>query len=308
MTDKSAARRKRPPAPLLGSLSVTARSGEAHVGSSVALTRARGERHQPARTRAFSIALAAGVGLFVMASPATEALAAPPSNQAGASGGGSVDLNGAKSNKSGTSSRKKSGFKPPDFVYAGNGISVLMPMQFGFVGYQPRVRIALQYDRQLYKGHWIYFGAAALLDRGNYRTFDSEPFDPLTVDGAGDRGTVAGFDLYGGYTYKFYVKEHPWIVPVVRGGLGLGAWWYPGLGGNTPEQPRRNTFSMSARGGGGVRFFLLSDLALGVDLNLGLGFGNHGEEVADGSGDKAKRRTTFLLGMEVLPLLLEYRF
>lgn len=207
------------------------------------------------------------------------------------------------------SSQQKSkgggGFELPELVYSGNAISVLMPMQFAFVGYEPRVRLGLQYDRQIQKRHWVYVQGAALLDRANHTVFDTDGCGFGTpVVGRCGAGTVAGFDISAGYTYKFYVEEHPWIVPLVRGGLGFGWWRYPDIGGDR-QQARTRSLSFGLRPGGGVRFFLLEDLGIGLDVNLNVSVMSSKEEPIIGAD---RRVNQFLFGIEVLPLILEYRF
>lgn len=230
----------------------------------------------------------------------SEALAGPPG--AGGSVGGSTN---------GQAGGKSSGFELPDFVYGGNAVSVLMPMQFGLTarGYVPRVRLGIQYDRQIVKGHWVYLQAAALLDNGNFQSFkmDDCGFDADDVAGACGRGTVAGVDITAGYTYKFYVEKNPWIVPQLRAGLGWGWWRYPRLSSNESErlQTRRQSFALTVRAGGGLRFFLLKDLALGVDVNFQFGFNRHRDILLNGDVENS---TDGLVVIEALPALLEYRF
>lgn len=211
--------------------------------------------------------------------------------------GGSASFD---SKKGGSAKGKGGGFELPDMVYGGNAISVLMPVQVGFTSYEPRVRIGLQYDYQMYKAHWVYGGAAALLDNGDFQNF--------RVDCDGNfpcgRGTVAGFDINGGYAHKWYLEDRPWLVPIARGGLGFQWWRYPALGGSR-QQDRVRTWQLDLRGGGGIRVFLLRDLAVGFDLNLHLGFQRHKDEPIAAGEEKS---SSFALGMEILPLIVEYRF
>lgn len=209
--------------------------------------------------------------------------------------GGKVDTSKGASGKA-----RGGGFEWPERVVGGNAISALLPVQVGFAGYLPRVRIGFQYDRQIQKAHWIYLGAAVLLDRANWSNFRLPDCGGMFYCG---NGTVAGFDIYGGYAHKFYLKDTPWLVPIARGGLGGGRWWLPDLGG-TRSQIRDTTWTLNLRGGGGVRMFLLQDLAVGVDLNLVIGFTRSTDIPL--AGDITKK-TNFLLGME-LPLVVEYRF
>jgi hypothetical protein len=54
-----------------------------------------------------------------------------------------------------------------------------------------------------------------------------------------------------------------------------------------------------------VRLFLMQDLAVGADINLPLGFLVHTDVPVGGDKD---RSAAFLLGIEILPLIVEYRF
>jgi len=239
--------------------------------------------------------------LLVFALAPRLAHAAPPSG--GASG--SIGTSGASGSRSSSSSSKDDdkGFSMPDMVYGGNAISFLAPMQFGIVGYEPRVRLGLQYDYQLYKGQWLYAGAAALLDNGSHRTFKTG-CGLSGQTGRCDNGTVAGFDIYAGYAYKFYIREHPWLVPIARGGLGFQWWRYPDIGGSR-QQARIRSLAFSVRPGGGLRIFLLSDLAIGIDLNFQVGVYAHKDQDI---GEDAEGSAQFNFGIEVLPLIVEYRF
>ncbi len=120
-------------------------------------------------------AFAFAVGLAPQAAQAAGATIGGKAGTSGVSGSGGMN-SGAKG--------KKKGFQLPERVAQGNAISLLMPVQVGFAGYMPRVRIALQYDRQIQKAHWVYLGAAALLDRGDFKTFK------LGSCGLGTRGVV----------------------------------------------------------------------------------------------------------------------
>lgn len=239
------------------------------------------------------------VSLLSVCPAAVSAAPAPtPAKQVG----GSIDT---RTGARGTAG----GFEFPERVVGGNAISLVMPMQWGFLGFLPRVRLGLQYDRQLRRGHWAYVGVAALLDRGNYGAFRTgscglENAAGQAPAGRCGSGTVAGVDVYGGYTYKFYLSDHPYLVPVVRGGLGFSWWKYPELGGE-PEQARERSWALTGRVGGGVRLFLLGDLAIGVDLDVPMGLLVHHDEPID---VPARNPREFVLGLEILPLLLEYRF
>ena len=249
-------------------------------------------RGQGDRRRGVGLGLALGLGLGLVASQAS---AAP-----GVAVGGTVDTSGAKGGAKGKGGG--GGFEWPERVIGGNAISALLPVQVGFAGYMPRVRIGFQYDRQIVKSHWVYVGVAVLLDRAKWTNFRLPSCDGLKF--GCEPGTVAGFDIYAGYAHKWYLRDYPWLVPIARGGLGGGRWWLPDLGGSR-SQERTTTWSMSLRGGGGVRMFLLQDLALGVDINLVVGF-TRSKDIPL-SGDAVKK-SNFLLGMEILPLLVEYRF
>jgi hypothetical protein len=229
------------------------------------------------------------------------AASAPAAAAKGASAGGKIGTSGAKGSADGPS---LGNLVLPERVIGGNAISTLMPLQVGFAGYMPRVRLGFQYDLQLYKQHWAYAGAAALFDRADYRNFRLDECGLAQSSNSCQRGAVAGFDLWAGWAYKFYLPEFPFLVPIARVGLGGGWWKYPNLSGSR-QQTVDSAWSMSVRGGGGVRFFLLQDLALGVDLNLVLGFKVTKDIPLNGDTTK---KGGFLLGMEILPLLLEYRF
>ncbi len=238
---------------------------------------------------AFSVAL---IGADASAAPTT---GLSTSGKAGTGGtSGSARGKGPKS----------SGFELPERVYEHNAISALMPAQVGFINFMPRVRIGFQYDRQLFKQHWAYIGVAALFDRGNYRTF-GESFCGLGSSSATcGKGTVAGVDAWAGWAYKFLLADNPYLVPIARVGVGGGWWKYPKLSG-TRLQALERSWSLSVRGGGGVRLFLLEDLAIGLDLNLVIGFTRSTKrELAM----ETERFSRFLLGMEILPLIVEYRF
>jgi hypothetical protein len=256
-----------------------------------ARTQRQGERRRHGRRGIFA-GLAVALGL---ATASASASAAP-----GVSVGGKVDTSGAKGGAKGSGGGD--GFELPERVVGGNAISALLPLQVGFAGYLPRVRIGFQYDRQIQKAHWIYLGVAVLLDRAGWQNF--------RLPGCGDgnfgceKGTVAGFDIYGGYAHKFYLKDNPYLVPIVRAGLGGGRWWLPDITG-AREQERVTTWTMNVRGGGGLRLFLTNDMALGLDVNLVIGF-TRSKDVP--LSMPATKVTNFLIGMEILPLLFEYRF
>jgi hypothetical protein len=233
------------------------------------------------------------------------ALAVPAVAAAAPSGGasGSIGTSGASGSRKG----KSGGYDWPDVVVAGNAISFLMPLQFGLVGYLPRARFAFQYDRQIRKGHWFHVGIGALFDRGNYRTFKMRECGFDAADGLCDKRGVAGVDVYAGYTYKFFIQKKPWLVPFVRGSIGYTYFDLPKVGGGSGnrEQVRVHSQGMTIRPGGGLRIFLLDQLGIGMDVALPLGFLVHKMRYANGDEDKDG---AFLLGIEVLPLVVEYRF
>lgn len=217
--------------------------------------------------------------------------------------GGQVGTQGAQGSASSTG--KKKGFKWPDRVMGGNAVTVLLPVQVGFVSYLPRVRIGFQYERQIYKSHWAYIGVAGLLDRAGWDNFRLDKCGLESIPDTCGRGTVAGFDVYAGYAHKWFLKDRPWLVPIARGGLG-GAWWkLPDIGGSR-DQSRDSTWTLNLRGGGGFRVFPILNLGLGVDVNAILGFARSSDvPLAPASPSKSSK---FLLGMELLPLVVEYRF
>ncbi|TPV96411.1 MAG: hypothetical protein B7733_04885 [Myxococcales bacterium FL481] len=228
---------------------------------------------------------------------AAEAGATSVAPSAGVSG----STHGARSS---ARSARGTGFAWPEVVYSGNAVSLVSPLQFGLSGYQPRVRLGVQYDRQWYKRHWLYGGAAALLDRGDYETFRLDQCGLPSDSGACGRGGVAGFDIWGGYAYKLYLRDFHYVVPVLRVGAGYSRWWYPNVGG-AREQVRVASQSLTARVGAGVRVFFFPHLAAGLDLNLALGWLGHREQpyVQD-----VRRVSQLGVGLEVLPLVVEYRF
>lgn len=224
---------------------------------------------------------------------------------AGGSASGSIGTGGA----SGSSSRKGKGggYKWPEVVVAGNAISFLAPLQFGLVSYLPKARFAFQYDRQIRKGHWFHIGLGALFDRGNYRTFKMRDCGLGNAEGVCDKGGVAGVDVYVGYTYKFFLEKRPWLVPFVRGSIGYTFFDLPKVGGGAlnREQSRVHSQGMTIRPGGGLRIFPLDQLGVGIDVGLPLGFLVH--QIRDEDGEQGKD-SAFVLGIEVLPLVVEYRF
>jgi hypothetical protein len=208
---------------------------------------------------------------------------------------------------SGGASGSGSGFDWPEMVVGGNAISFLAPVQIGMAGYLPRARFGFQYDRQLRKAHWIYGGIGLLADRASWENFRMDSCGLETVPGKCGRGGVVGVDLYAGYAHKFYLHDHPYIVPIVRGALGWSWWALPEVGGGdgNREQTRTRSWTLNLRPGGGVRLFLLEELALGFDLNIPFGFLIHTDVPLN---QEASREGQFLIGIEILPLIVEYRF
>lgn len=254
-------------------------------------TAVRRRRHTRLLMPAFGLVAA-------LAAPAV-ASAAP----AGGSASGTIGTGGASGSRKG----KSGGYDWPDVVVAGNAISFLMPLQFGLVSYLPKARFAFQYDRQIRKGHWFHIGLGALFDRGNYRTFRMKECGFAAADGLCDKGGVAGVDVYAGYTYKFFIAKKPWLVPFVRGSIGYTYFDLPKIGGGSGnrEQTRVHSQGMTIRPGGGLRIFLLDQLGIGMDVALPLGFLVH--KTRNDAGAEGKD-AAFLLGIEVLPLVIEYRF
>lgn len=236
---------------------------------------------------------------------AAEAEAAPPSNTQR----GSSNSTGARGSggPGGSYTTKNSGFQPPDFVYGGNAASFLAPVQFGLTpkGFVPRARLGLQYDRQLHRAHWLHVGAAALFDRGSWRHFGMDSCGLESQAGTCQAGTVAGMDIAAGYTHKLFVEAKPWIVPTFRVGLAGGFWYYPRISG-TREQTRELTWILGIQASAGVRFFLLRELALGIDIELRPSLAVHRER-AEGATDN-ENLAGFVLPLQVLPLIVEWRF
>ena len=247
--------------------------------------------------RLLSLLATVGLGLGLVLGPRA-AEAAP-----GVSVGGQVGTQGAQGSAS--SSGRKAGYKWPERVVAGNAISLLLPVQVGFVGYLPRVRIGFQYERQLLKAHWVYIGVAGLFDRAGWENFRLDECGLDSATGVCNRGTVAGFDVYAGYAHKWFLRDRPWLVPIARGALGGGWWKYPDVGGGSRQQVRESTWTLNLRGGGGLRVFPIANLGLGVDVNVVLGLTRSTDAPLAAPRTKSGK---FLLGMELLPLVVEYRF
>jgi hypothetical protein len=249
-------------------------------------------RNWAPRTAAVAIAFAA------VASAAGVAHAGP----AGGSASGQVGTSGASGSSSG------GGYEWPEVVVSGNAIQFLAPLQFGIVQYLPKARFAFQYDRQLLRPHWIHIGVALLADRGDWDNFRMDDCGLEGQSAACDKGGVVGFDIYAGYAYKFFVRKKPWIVPYVRGSIGYTFFALPKVGGGdgNREQTRTRSQGLSIRPGGGFRIFPLDVLGIGMDVSLPIGFLVH-RSLEDGADDHT-RDTKFLLGIEVHPISVEYRF
>ncbi len=221
--------------------------------------------------------------------------------QAGPAASGSLSTDGgAKGRGSGGN------FEWPELVYGGNAISAQLPLQFGISGYLPKARFAFQYDRQIRRPHWVHAGVALVFDRAGWENFRMDRCG-LSASGVCGKGGVVGVDLYAGYTYKFFVAKRPWLVPFVRGSLGWSLFSLPKVGGGDGEreQTRTRSWTLNIKPGGGVRVFVLPELGVGSDINLPLGFLVHREVPEGGS---AESKSQFLFGIEVLPLVAEYRF
>ncbi len=200
---------------------------------------------------------------------------------------------------------------PPEVVYGGNAVSVLAPFQIGIVGYLPKARVGLAYDRQIEKAHWLHVQAAFLADRGDFRNFRMDACGFEEADGsipAGlcEPGSVLGVDAVLGYTHKFYLPERSYLVPFVRAGIGISWWKLPRLRGGDAnrEQIRTDTLALYVLPAGGLRWFVTSDVGLGVEVGLPIGGAIHRELPKTGN---VRRRGGFLLGIQTL-LGLEIRF
>lgn len=232
-------------------------------------------------------------------------LALPEDANAGPAASGSI------SSKDGAKGKGKSGgYDWPELVVGGNAISLGLPLQFGLVSYLPKGRFAFQYDRQIRKGHWIHVGAAVVFDRASHRNFNRND-NNCGLTASGDvcgKGGVVGFDVFAGYTHKFFIRDKPWLVPFARGTVGYSFFALPKIGGGDSDrlQTRTKSWTLNIKPGGGFRIFLLSDLGIGSDVNLPIGFLVH-TDLPMGTTEEDKQGG-FLLGIEVLPLVAEYRF
>ncbi|MGH1345169.1 MAG: hypothetical protein ACRBN8_26645 [Nannocystales bacterium] len=214
---------------------------------------------------------------------------------------------GSISTKNGAKGSGKGGdFEWPELVYGGNAISAQLPLQFGILGYLPKARFAFQYDRQIRRSHWVHIGAALVFDRADWKNFRMNDCG-LSQQGACGKGGVVGVDIYAGYTHKFFLQDRPWLVPFLRGSLGWSMFALPKVRGDdsTRQQSRTRSWTLNVKPGGGVRVFLFSEFAVGSDINLPIGFLVHRDVPEGGSEDSSGE---FLLGIEVLPLVAEYRF
>jgi hypothetical protein len=288
---------------------LASRAREWFTDAKPAMHRLTPDRPVPRRSRLRRLLLA--MVLWTAGLPlAGEALAAPPTSGSGsgsASTSASPSATGSKGPGGKYTTDPKSGFQLPDFVYGGNAISLLAPIQIGLTpnGYIPRGRIGLQYDRQLHRAHWVHVGVAALFDRGNWDDFRMESCGLEAQIGTCQAGTTAGMDLAVGYTHKLFIEKKPWIVPTFRLGLAGGFWYYPRLSG-TREQTRELSWTLGLQAAAGVRFFLLRELAIGIDVELRPGLGIHRERLPAAS--KPDNDPAFMLPLQILPLILEYRF
>lgn len=239
---------------------------------------------------------------------AAVALLLPPRVRAAPAGGG-VSVS---TDKGASADGRGGGYEWPEVVISGNAISFLSPFQIGAVGYLPKARFAFQYDRQIRRQHWVHIGAAFLADRGGFDNFRMDSCG--LTDNAGNnlsgvcgKGSVLGYDLYAGYTYRFFLQHNPHIVPFVRGSVGFSWWKLPAIrgGDGSREQSRTKSWTLNVRPGGGVRLFLLPNLGVGGDINIPIGFLVHTDVPSGGSEDK---EGGFLLGFEIMPLVAEFRF
>ena len=90
-----------------------------------------------------------------------------------------------------------------------------------------------------------------------------------------------------------------------RVGAGGGFWKYPHSGG-ARRQALINAWTLSVRPGAGIRLFFLPDLGIGLDLNFQIGFQvDRFQAMGQAAADTQAR---FMAGLEVLPLIIEYRF
>lgn len=181
-------------------------------------------------------------------------------------------------------------------------VHVEMPFQIGLVGYLPRVRIGVHYGRRLGRGHWLILGAAALLDRGDHRTFGEDPCGRagLTGEGICEPGTVAGGDGQLGYVHWFHLERAPKLVPLVRVAVGGGFWKYPAASNLFQHQDRDRTWMVGGRAGTGLRGMVSPRVALGIDVNVSAGLAWHHDAPLY---EHATWTSEVLLGLEALPAM-----
>jgi hypothetical protein len=151
-------------------------------------------------------------------------------------------------------------------------------------------------------------GVALIADRGDWENFRMDTCGFPDTAGLCDKGGVVGFDIYAGYTHKFFIRKKPFVVPYIRGSVGYTFFALPKVGGGdgNREQTRVRSQGLSVRPGGGFRIFLLDVLGIGMDVSLPIGFLVHRNR--EDAAEDYNRDTTFLLGIEVHPLVVEYRF
>jgi hypothetical protein len=122
---------------------------------------------------------------------------------------------------------------------------------------------------------------------------------------------VVGFDLYAGYTYKFYIQKKPWVVPFIRAALGYSLFALPRVGEDDTLRLQNRTRSqyIAIKPGAGFRLFVLPELGVGSEINIPLGALIHRNIVDDGTGSPTRDPgSAFLLGFEIMALVVEYRF
>jgi hypothetical protein len=240
------------------------------------------------------------VALLVLVAWPHDAAAAP------SSASGSFDTSkGVQGSGSGGGGK----YKWPELVVGGNAISLIAPFQIGAVGYLPKGRFSFQYDRQLSPNlarHWIHLGAGIVFDRGDWKNFRLDSCDPNEVRNCA-KGGVVGYDIFAGYTYRFFLKKRPWLVPHLKASVGYSWWALPKVGGDREEreQSRLRSWTLNLRPGAGLRIFPLDQLGVGIDVNIPVGFLVHTDAIPLGGEDKSGG---FLLGFEIMPLTAEYRF
>ena len=228
----------------------------------------------------------------------------PQDASAGPAASGQISTSNGASGSS-----RGGGYDWPEMVVGGNALSFIAPFQIGAVGYLPKGRFTFEYDRQLsatLAHHWVHFGVSLLFDRGGWENFRLDSCDPAT-DGNCQKGGVVGYDIFAGYTHRFFLKKRPWLVPHLKGSLGFAWWALPKVGGGREErlQSRLKSWTLNLRPGGGLRIFLLDQLGIGMDVNIPVGFLVHTDALPVGGEEKSGG---FLLGFEIMPLLVEFRF